>query len=84
MQQLGEHLNKGDIVEIRDEGSFFGLRAECVESDRHPEFPYKCTVRLNEGMEEHRNVVSDDIPEDAMIYEEYWPTYYVVISRSHW
>jgi hypothetical protein len=85
IQQHGGHLNVGDIIEIRDRtdgGHFYGLTAECVESDRHGEYPYRCTVRLPEGMESHRHVVSEEIEAGAMIYEDYWPAHYVIISRS--
>ena len=85
LRQRGGLLNVGDIIEIRDRtdgGHFYGLTAECVESDGHPEYPYRCTVRLPEGMEAHRNVVSEEIDEDAMIYEDYWPAHYVIISRA--
>jgi hypothetical protein len=85
IQQHGGHLNVGDIIEIRDKtngGHFYGLTAECVESDGHDEYPYRCTVRLPEGMEAHRHVVSEEIEEDAMVYEDYWPAHYVIISRS--
>lgn len=73
----------GDLIEILDKDEdFHGLTAECVESDGHEEFPYRCTVRLPEGMEAHRHVVSEDIDEDAMLYEDYWPTHYRVISSK--
>jgi hypothetical protein len=81
IQQHGGHLNVGDIIEIRDEGTFYGLTAECVQSDGHDEYPYRCTVRLPEGMETHRNAPEDPDP-DAMVYEDYWPAHYVIISRA--
>ena len=79
----------GDIVEIISEDNFNRLVAECVESDGYDEFPYKCTVRLPEGMEAHRNVIDakgefDHLEEEKlpMIYEDYWPHNYKVISRA--
>jgi hypothetical protein len=69
IQQHGGHLNVGDIIEIRDKtdgGHFYGLTAECVESDGHDEYPYRCTVRMTDGS----------------IYPNYWPAHYVIISRA--
>lgn len=95
LMQKGGHLNVGDIIEILDEknmeqDSFYGLTAECVESDGHPEFPCRCTVRLKPGMEHMRNVIDEkgeydhieneeDLP---LIYEDYWPQNYRIISRA--
>jgi len=82
LQQKSGHLNVGDLIEIISNDSFNGLTAECVESDGHYAFPYKCTVRLPEELRKYAHVVSENISSDALIYEEYWPSEYKIISKS--